>query len=129
MERLAELRDQPGDSSTLVEVLLWEEKPDQAWQAAVEGGCRPGLWLHLARERAVTHPDDAIPVLLRAADQQIKHKIRSSYQEAAKLLAEAKPLFARCDRLADFEQHMRALRAAHKPKRALREELDRVRLP
>ncbi|MGH3843573.1 MAG: hypothetical protein ACRDS0_19330, partial [Pseudonocardiaceae bacterium] len=35
----------------------------------------------------------------------------------------------RCDRQEDFESQLRALRATHKPKRALREELDRAGLP
>jgi uncharacterized Zn finger protein len=117
------------DHSTLVEVLLWEGETEAAWHAAGEGGCHPQLWLRVARERAVTHPADAIPVLLRAADQWIEHKNRDSYREAANLLVEAKALFDRSDQHKDFEEHLRALRAAHKPKRALREELDRARLP
>ncbi|MFI9384342.1 DUF6880 family protein [Kutzneria sp. NPDC052558] len=119
----------PSGHSTLVEVLLWEGNDEAAWQAAVDGGCRDELWLRLARQRAATHPADAIPVLLAAADQSIGHKNRDSYRVAAGLLAEAGPLFARCDRQKDFRSHLAALRAAHRPKRALREELDRLKLP
>lgn len=120
---------QHAGHSTLVEVLLWEGEPDAAWQAAADGGCCDELWLRLARIRGATHPADAIPVLLAAADQAIGHKKRGSYRVAASLLAEACTLFTRCDRAADFESHLAALRAAHKPKRALREELDRAGLP
>ena len=119
----------PAGHSTLVEVLLWEKDTEAAWQAAIAGGCRDELWLRLARERAATHPADAIPVLLAAAEQAIGHKNRNSYQVAAKLLVEAKPLFPRCDHQENFEVYLRTLRAAHKPKRALREELDRAGLP
>lgn len=127
---LAVLReDTRRDHSVLVEVLLWEGHGEAAWQAAVEGGCHPALWLRIARNRATTHPADAIPVLLRLVDQKIANKARDFYQEAAKLLLEAKTLFARCGRQAEFEAHVRALRLAHKPKRALREELDRAGLP
>jgi hypothetical protein len=38
-------------------------------------------------------------------------------------------LFARCDRISDFESHLTALRTTHRQKRALREELDRAGLP
>ncbi|HVK22315.1 MAG TPA: SWIM zinc finger family protein [Actinokineospora sp.] len=120
---------QRAGRSALVEVLLWEGDTDAAWLAAVDGGCRDELWLRLARGRATTHPADAIPVLLAAAGQQIEHKNRDSYKSAATLLVEAKALFVRCDRHEDFESHLRDLRAAHKPKRALREELDRAQLP
>ncbi|MGH3999608.1 MAG: hypothetical protein ACRDTJ_19360, partial [Pseudonocardiaceae bacterium] len=102
---------------------------EAAWQAASAGGCRDELWLRVARERAATHPADAIPILLAAADQAISHKNRGSYQVAARLLVEANSLFRRCDRQEDFESRLCALRAAHKPKRALREELDRAGLP
>jgi hypothetical protein len=120
---------QPAGRSDLVEVLLWEGDADAAWQAAVDGGCRDELWLRLARARAATHPADGIPILVAAANQRIGHKNRAAYQEAAKLLVESGVLFARCDRNDDFRSHLAGVRAAHRPKRALREELDRARLP
>jgi uncharacterized Zn finger protein len=120
---------QPSGRSTLVEVLLWEEDVDAAWQAAQDGGCRDDLWLRLARLRAEARPADAIPILVSAANQSIGHKNRNSYQVAAGLLTEARTLFARCDRTADFESHLTALRTTHRQKRALREELDRAGLP
>lgn len=136
------LRDQPtstqrfaalpfsrlGGHSTLVEVLLWEGDVDAAWDAATAGGCRDELWLRLARARAATHPGDAIAVLQAAADQAIGGKNRRSYQMAAILLVEAQTLSGRCDRLDEFDAHLLALRTTHKPKRALREELDRAGL-
>lgn len=120
---------QPAGHSTLVEVLLWEGEPESAWQAAADGGCRDELWLRLARIRGATRPADAIPILCAAADQAIGHKKRDSYRVAAGLLAEARTLFTRCDRADDFASHLALLRAAHKPKRALHEELDRAGRP
>jgi hypothetical protein len=118
----------PG-RSTLVEILLDEDEIEAAWQAAVDGGCSVGLWLRLARVRAANHPADAIPIVLRAADRAIEARNRDSYQAAARLLTEAKGLFARCDRDDDFRRHMAAVRDAHRTKWALRQELDRARLP
>ncbi|WP_188316391.1 SWIM zinc finger family protein [Solihabitans fulvus] len=119
----------PAGHSMLVEVLLWEGDTDAAWQAGVDGGCRDDLWLRLARDRANTHPDDATPILLAAADQAIGHKNRDAYRTAARLLAEAGRLFAQCERADDFQSHLAALRTTHRAKRALREELDRANLP
>jgi len=51
----------------LVEILLCEGDTDAAWQAAVDGGCSEELWLRLAYAPATARPDEAIPVLLRAA--------------------------------------------------------------
>ncbi|WP_154697401.1 SWIM zinc finger family protein [Lentzea guizhouensis] len=115
--------------STLVEILLAEDEVGAAWQAAVDGGCTDGLWLRLARARAASHPADAIPVLLRAAEQAIELRNRDSYQVAARLLVETKALFTRCDRAEDFQEHMAAVRHDHRTKWALRQELDRARLP
>ncbi|WP_157528906.1 SWIM zinc finger domain-containing protein [Nocardia sp. NRRL S-836] len=117
----------PG-RSTLVEILLADDEHEAAWQAAVDGGCSDGLWLRLARVRAANHPADAIPILLRAADQAIEVRTRDSYKAAVRLLAEAKALFARCDRDDDFRTHMTAVRDAHRTKWALRQELDWARL-
>jgi uncharacterized Zn finger protein len=102
---------QPPGHSTLVEVLLWEDDLDAAWQAAKDGGCRDDLWLRLARAGAETRPADAIPILVSAANQSIGYKQRRSYQVAAGLLTEARTLFARCERTADFESHLAALRS------------------
>jgi hypothetical protein len=79
----------PAGYSTLVVVLLWEGKSGAAWQAATAGDCWDEPWLRAARERAATHPADAIPTLLAAADQAIGHKNRDSYQVATRLLMEA----------------------------------------
>jgi len=118
----------PG-RSTLVEILLADDEIDEAWQAALDGGCSSGLWLRLARARAASHPADAIPILLRAADQAIEVRNRDSYQAAARLLTEARTLSARCGREDDFQEHMTAVRHAHRTKWALRQELDWARLP
>ncbi|SDS06273.1 Uncharacterized conserved protein, contains Zn finger domain [Actinopolymorpha singaporensis] len=140
---LGVLRDQPAAGqrtdlppfsigyghSTLVEVLLWERDVDGAWAAAAAGGCRVELWLQLARARADAHPDDAIVVLRAAADLEIEKKDRRSYHQAAGLLAEARTLAQRCGCLKGFDAHLLDLRTTHKPKRALREELDRAGLP
>jgi uncharacterized Zn finger protein len=83
----------------------------------------------VARERAKTHPADAIPVLKNAAELAIARKQRPAYQEAARLLREVEDLVVRCDDGPAFHRYMLDLRAAHKPKRALREELDRAGLP
>ncbi|GAA3669576.1 hypothetical protein GCM10022267_65360 [Lentzea roselyniae] len=86
----------PG-RSTLVEILLADDEIEAAWRAAVDGGCSDGLWLRLARVRAASHPADAIPVLLRAAEQAIEFRNRDSCRTAARLLAGTKVLSARCD--------------------------------
>ena len=97
--------------------------------AAHDGGCRHELWLRLARARATTHPADAVPILKNAAERAIARKQRLASQEGARLLREAEDLAVRCDQGVAFHRYMVDLRTAHKPKRPLREELDRAGLP
>ncbi len=117
-----------GHSTTLVEVLLWEGDVDGAWQAAVRGGCNEPLWLRLARRRAVDHPLDAVPILRRHAEAAIGMKQRDFYRTAASLLREARDLHERAGDTNAFTAYLRQLRGAHRPKRALMEELDRAGL-
>ncbi len=113
----------------LVEILLWEDDGDGAWQAAQADGIPEGLLMRAARARALTHPADAIPVLLDVADREIVGKRKWGYSRAARLLAEAQVLAERCGEQEAFGRHMTALRARHKAKSALRAELDQARLP
>jgi SWIM zinc finger len=132
---LALLRSQPPERnpwqpgrSVLVEILLWDGDIDVAWHTAMESECSEQLWLRLARARATSHPADAIPVLLRAANRAIEERNRASYRTAADLLTDARSLSARCGTDEAFLGHLVALRSTHRAKRALREELDRVGL-
>lgn len=132
------LRDQAGepgregDFETLTEILLWESDVEGAWQVARDHTVTGELLLRTARERAATHPADAIPALLRLADEEITDKTkrrRGGYSRAAYLLAEAQVLAERSGGLEGFQRHMAALRAAHKAKSALRVCLDQAGLP
>ncbi|WP_113702654.1 SWIM zinc finger family protein [Nonomuraea lactucae] len=120
---------QSAGHSVLVEVLLWEEDVEGAWQAAQRGGCREDLWLRLARARAEAHPADALPVLRQVAERLVEAKHRSAYRLAAGLLVESAVLYGRCGREEDFHAYMATLRTTHRAKRALRDELDRAGLP
>ena len=70
------------DATELVRVLLWEDDPDAAWQAATEGGCTNSLWLQLADQRRVEHPDDTLTVYRLHVEQTIAGKDKRSYAEA-----------------------------------------------
>ena len=117
------------DWSDVVSVLLWEGETDAAWDAAGEGGCRPDLWLTVARERAEDHPADALPVLVREAERSLEGGNRSAYRQAATLLLEARRLAERSDGLEEFDDHVRRLRERNRRRPALQDEFTRARLP
>jgi uncharacterized Zn finger protein len=113
--------------SELVRILLWENDPDAAWQAACDGGCTPALWLQLADQRRTRHPQDALTVYRRHVEEIIAHKDKRSYAEAVALVdTTIRALYTECDRAHDFTAYIHELRAAHKPKRNLMKLIDEL---
>ena len=107
------------DSSTLVEVLLFDGEVEQAWAEASAAGCRRDLWLELARRREAQHPLDAIPIWQDEVERQIDVKKNHAYAEAVDLIVRVGRLMEAAGRADDFTPYVARLRAAHKPKRNL----------
>ncbi|HEY1171098.1 MAG TPA: SWIM zinc finger family protein [Verrucomicrobiae bacterium] len=107
----------PPSHSLLVEIALWENDLETAWQEAISGGCHNSLWLQLAKTRETTHPADVIPVYQKLAEAQIELKNNSSYAEAAKLVKHIRSLMHALERQEEFNNYLAQLRARHKPKR------------
>ncbi|ROO87298.1 putative Zn finger protein [Actinocorallia herbida] len=126
-----ELLSRSGGSghTTLIEILLLEGEAEAAWRAALDHGMSGSALLAAARSRAETHPADAIPVLLDAAETTISGTGKWRYSHAADLLAEAHLLAERSDGLAAFTRELVALRLRHKRKSALQGFLDKAGLP
>jgi uncharacterized Zn finger protein len=110
-----------------VRVLLWEDDPDGAWQAAGEGGCTVSLWLQLADQRRAEHPEDTLTVYRRHVEQTIAGKDKRSYAEAVRLIEQTiRPLFAECGRPADYVDYIEEVRTNHRPKRNLMKLMDQL---
>jgi tetratricopeptide (TPR) repeat protein len=110
----------PGtDSSTLVEVLLFDGDVEQAWAEASDAGCRRDLWLELARRREGEHPLEAIPIWQAEVERLIDAKKNQAYAEAVELISRVGRLMSAADQKADFTPYVAKLRATHKPKRNL----------
>lgn len=105
------------DHSPLVEVFLYESKPEEAWREAQTGGCSANLWLQLAAIREEEHPEDAAPIYLKRADAALAAISNGRYEDAVKLLAKAAAVMKRIDRSAEFVRHLEMLRARYKNKR------------
>jgi uncharacterized Zn finger protein len=108
-----------ADNSTLVGILLWERRYDEAWREATEGGCSPGLWLKLAAAREKDHPEDAISVYRDRIEALIGQKDKGAYREARDLILKVRELMRRTDREAGFAGYLESVRAAHRRKRNL----------
>lgn len=115
-----------GDA--IVGALLDDDEPDEAWLAAEKYGCQPQLWLDVARLRVINHPADVLPGYRNLIDERAMHTGRRHYREAVNLLRELRSASAACGQLHQFHEYLDELRARHRRKRALLDELDRARL-
>ncbi|MGH8908235.1 MAG: hypothetical protein ACRD0K_17430 [Egibacteraceae bacterium] len=120
------LRGAGHDSSTLVEVLLWEDEPDAAWSEARRAGCTPALWLRLADARADTHPLDAAAVYRDRLEPTIALTNNQAYEDAVRLLGRLRDCLAAAGRPGEFAQVVAEIRATHKRKRNLMALLQRA---
>jgi uncharacterized Zn finger protein len=109
----------PADGSRAVEILLYEEKYEDAWQAALAAGCRDDLWLTLASRREAEHPDDAARVYLDQADRAIAREMKSRYDAGVKLLEKAASLLHSRGRGAEFDRHLQGVLMKYKLKKNL----------
>ncbi|WP_372846517.1 hypothetical protein [Pontiella sp.] len=106
-----------SNHSLLVEIFLWENDPEQAWNEAQGGGCSAALWLKLCAKREVDHPADVYPIYMKLADEAVQKKNNDAYREAVGRIKKARMLAERCGLPGVFDTHLRKIKLAHKPKR------------
>ena len=107
------------DGSLAVEILLYEERVEDAWQAALAAGCGDDLWLALASRREAEHPEDAAGVYLQQADRAIAKAPKNRYNSGVALLEKAGALLRSRGRGAEFDEHMQGLLMKYKLKKNL----------
>jgi hypothetical protein len=106
-----------ADRSQLVEIFLWEQEYEAAWQEASAGGCAEYLWLRLADAIAKEYPERALPIYKELIPPTLSQTNNTAYDEAIKLLRKMGKLMSRLDRAAEFEDYLIALRVEYKRKR------------
>lgn len=116
-----------ADHSELVRVFLWEKNIDAAWREAQEGGCSNDLWMELAAEREVEHPEEALLIYQRQIEPTLAQKNNPAYEQAVDLLRKVSKLMARLGRESAFVEYLASIRAAHKPKRNFMKLLDKAK--
>jgi uncharacterized Zn finger protein len=114
-------------ATTLVEILLYEGRIEDAWAAAAMYGCEERTWMTLARAREATHPLDAIPIYERAVANQIDTKKNGGYRTAVELLARIRTLATKGGEPQRFTALLAAVTAEHGRKRNLMALIDKKR--
>ena len=112
--------------SLLVEIFLWENDVEAAWQEACEGGCTNFLWLELARRREDDHPRDAITVYQKLVGPIVGRTDNRAYAEAIVLIRQIKKLMKAPGASEEFRQYVESLRREFKRKRNFMKMLDKL---
>lgn len=107
-----------GHRSVLVEIHLWENNVDAAWELAQGGDLHEELWLKLADKRAKQHPDDAIKIYRNQVESAVGQTNKKDYSVAVRYLEKIRTLMAQSGRENAFSSYLEALRATHKRKRS-----------
>jgi len=118
---------QPNQTE-LVEILLWENDVQSAWEEANQGWISGRLWLTLADQRATTHPADAVKIYKDQVEPTIAIKKNDAYLQAISYLVKIKALMAQIGEKKAFERYMNELRSTHKAKRNFIQYLKEQRL-
>lgn len=105
------------DHSLLVEILLWEEDINSAWQEAQQGKCSKQLWLKLADERQKDHPEDALSIYLQEIEPLIQQTNNNAYAQAIEFVKKAKKTMLKMGLRSQFEAYTQHLQKTYKNKR------------
>lgn len=117
------------DPGALVDALLAEGYPDEAWAVAVDAGdtdVGDARWERLAEAREPTHPADALTVYLRLVDSVLVTADRRSYERAIRLLEAARRAAGAADESPILVRRVAGLREIHHRRPSLMDMLDKA---
>ena len=109
-------------------VLLAEERPQEAWEAARQHPCSLPVRLELAQLREAEHPADALPVYKLHIEWLIEQKDAARYEQAAKWLRKVRTLHRKAGTPGEFPGYLAELVGVHKRKARLIGEIRRARI-
>jgi len=114
------------DWSLRVEIALWENDLDTAWQMIQQGKCRRQLLLSLAGKLENPRPGDAVTLYRRIIPGIIEETNNRAYEEAVRYLGKVGGLMQTSGNAADFATYLAGLRAQYKAKRNFIKLLDGI---
>ncbi len=112
--------------SLRMEIALWENDLDAAWQAAQSGLCNRNLLIALAGKLEPSRRDDAIGLYQRVIPPIVEQTNNAAYDEAIKLIRKTGGLMKAQQQSPQFGDYLAELRVRFKPKRNFIKLLDGV---
>lgn len=105
------------DWSLRVEIALWENDLDTAWQMIQQGKCRRELLLSLAGKLEKPRPGDAVTLYHRIIPGVIEETNNRAYEEAVRYIGKVAALMQTHGASVDFRNYLANLRVQYKAKR------------
>lgn len=118
------------DPAGLIDALLADDEPDEAWEVALSGDAElsTSQWLRLAEVREPTSPADAMSVYLRLGDDLLVHADKRAYSGAVRYLKAARRAATAADRVDEFASHLSELRERNQRRPSFMVMLDKANL-
>ncbi|MDP1634081.1 MAG: hypothetical protein Q8L69_05300, partial [Gallionellaceae bacterium] len=114
------------NTSLRVEIALWENDLDAAWESIHEGICDRSLLIALAGKLESSRPDGAISLYRRVVPHIVEQTNNTAYEEAIKLIRKMGGLMKVQNQSRPFGDYLAELRVQFKPKRNFIKLLDGV---
>ena len=114
----------PRAAEALVEILAYEGRVEEAWNAATVHGCAERMRMTLARAREKNHPSDAMDVYEPRVLELINQKKNYAYQSAVDLMDRIRRLADAANDPDRFRSLLERVRTEHRAKRNLKRLLD-----
>lgn len=112
--------------SLRVEIALWENDLNAAWEFVHEGICDRNLLIALAGKLESSRPGDAVSLYRRVVPPIVEQTNNAAYDEAIKLIRKAGGLMKAQHQSQQFGDYLVELRVQFKPKRNFIKLLDGV---
>lgn len=103
--------------SLRVEIALWEQDLEAAWEAANAGACSQQLLIRLAERLAPSRPDDAVTLYRRVVAPIVEETSNRAYEEAIQLIRKIGSLMKKQKQTEQFRDYVADLHARYKAKR------------
>ncbi len=114
------------DYSLRVEIALWEDNIEDAWEAAHTGSCHRELLIRLAGKLETVRADDALAIYMRVIPPIVEQTNNTAYSDAIKLIRRIEKIMEVRKQQSDFGNYLAELRVRFKPKRNFIKLLDVV---
>jgi tetratricopeptide (TPR) repeat protein len=110
-------------ANSLIDIYLWEENTDAAWETAQAHGTDDEHWKQVATKREATHPNEALATWRKLFDKEM-NRASGYYNDVIWLLTQLQRVYRTLGREADFAALVADLRVKHKNKRKFVSELN-----